>query len=271
MSKKCLNCGSEIFNKRNIFCCRSCSASYNNKKRKLTENTKKKISNSIKQKLLNGEKIGCCKINLDKNQNKIKKICIGCGKEFFTYKSQNHIFCSLKCKNENWKRLAKTIAPNSGGYRKGSGTGKKGWFKGYWCDSSYELAWVIYHIDHNITFERNYQKFEYEYQNKKYFYIPDFIKEKTFYEIKGYLDAKSKEKHKQFNGDLQILFKKDMIHIFNYVENKYGKDFIKLYDKNTYAEKTNKCIICGKDAKNIYCSRKCSMIGNRKITKIKTT
>lgn len=27
-----------------------------------------------------------------------------------------------------------------GGYRKGSGRGKKGRYKGYWCDSSWELA-----------------------------------------------------------------------------------------------------------------------------------
>ncbi|MEI7942893.1 MAG: hypothetical protein WCH76_06985 [Candidatus Riflemargulisbacteria bacterium] len=43
----------------------------------------------------------------------------------------------------------------SGGYRRKSGRGKHGWYKGIWCDSSWELAWVMYHLDHGIPFERN--------------------------------------------------------------------------------------------------------------------
>jgi len=37
-----------------------------------------------------------------------------------------------------------------GGKRIGSGRGKSGWYKGYWCDSSWELAYVIYNIDHDV-------------------------------------------------------------------------------------------------------------------------
>ena len=46
----------------------------------------------------------------------------------------------------------------AGGYRRGSGRGKKGWYKGYWCDSSWELAWVIYSLEHGVEFTRNWKK-----------------------------------------------------------------------------------------------------------------
>lgn len=42
-----------------------------------------------------------------------------------------------------------------GGYRKGSGVGKSGWYNGIYCDSSWELAYVIYHIDNNLPIIRN--------------------------------------------------------------------------------------------------------------------
>jgi hypothetical protein len=53
-----------------------------------------------------------------------------------------------------------------GGYERGSGRGKKGWFRGYWCDSTYELVFVAYALDHEIPFERNLEVFPYEYQGK---------------------------------------------------------------------------------------------------------
>lgn len=34
--------------------------------------------------------------------------------------------------------------PNMGGLRHGSGRGKKGWYKGFYCRSTWELAWLVY-------------------------------------------------------------------------------------------------------------------------------
>ena len=125
--------------------------------------------------------------------------------------------------------------PLAGGIRKGSGRGKKGWYCGYWCDSSWELAWVIYHIDHNIKFERNNEPFQYSYNGKQYKYYPDFIKENVYYEIKGrrgyaFLEDKEKEKIKQFDLTLIVLYEKEMKMFLKYVIDKYGKDFIKKYE-----------------------------------------
>ena len=84
---------------------------------------------------------------------------------------------------ERKRKISESMKKNSlcGGLRKGSGRGKKGWYKGYWCDSSWELAWVIYNLDNNIKFERNNIGFEYVYKGKKRKYHPDFLISETYY------------------------------------------------------------------------------------------
>jgi len=47
--KRCPNCNKIIIKLENKFCSRSCSASYNNKKRKHSEESKRKISESVKK------------------------------------------------------------------------------------------------------------------------------------------------------------------------------------------------------------------------------
>lgn len=137
------------------------------------------------------------------------------------------------------------INKKSGGLRKGSGRGKKGTYKGYWCDSSYELAWVIYHIDHNIKFTRNLEKFPYYFNNELKNYIPDFIIDNTYFEIKGYKDEKVDLKIEYFPFELKLLYTEDLKEIFEYVITNYGKNFISLYEEKIYKEK--KCSICSKD------------------------
>jgi len=139
---------------------------------------------------------------------------------------------------ERKEKISETMKKNplSGGLRKGSGKGKKGKYKGYWCDSSWELAWVIYNIEHNIKFERNNVGFEYEYKGKKRKYHPDFLISETYYEIKGRrsfekMDDENKEKIKQFKFNLNVLYEKDMKQYLTYVINKYGKDYIRLYEQ----------------------------------------
>ena len=41
-----------------------------------------------------------------------------------------------------------------GGYQEKSGRGKKGRYKGIWCDSSWELAFVLYCLDRNRSISR---------------------------------------------------------------------------------------------------------------------
>jgi hypothetical protein len=125
-----------------------------------------------------------------------------------------HAECWLKC---------------SGGNRKGAGRGKHGWYKGIWCDSSYELAWVIYQLDHNIPFTRNTQSYEYTFNGKQYQYYPDFIQGGKIIEIKGFVNEQTLAKIKSV-PNLIILMRNDLQKEFDYVIRKYGKDFIKLYN-----------------------------------------
>ena len=195
-----------------------------------SQKTKDKISNSVK----NSE------IFKIKNREshlivpKIELICPLCNKTFYCYSTQKTIFCSRKCFDidvQNGHIYSKN--PKSGGYRKGSGIGKKGWYNEIWCDSSYELAYVIFNIDHNIKFQRNHQFFEYSYQNHKFKYYPDFIENNIFIEIKGFITDKDYEKIKQFPSDKKLI----LLHGINinkpyleYVKSVYGNNFINKYN-----------------------------------------
>lgn len=121
----------------------------------------------------------------------------------------------------------------AGGYRKGSGFGKHGTYKGYYCDSSWELAFVIYNLDHGILFARNRKKFRYLFEGKEYTYMPDFFMNGMYVEIKGYWTKQWQAKLDQFpeKEKIKIIGKNEIQKYIKYVENKYGKDFIKLYEK----------------------------------------
>ena len=114
------------------------------------------------------------------------------------------------------------------------GKGKRGYYKGYYCQSSWELAYVIYQLEHNVAFIRNKEGFKYILEGIERSYFPDFylIDDDTYVEIKGYYDNKTKEKEKQFpaNKKLQVLKYEEMQPILDYVVSKYGKKFIELYE-----------------------------------------
>lgn len=141
------------------------------------------------------------------------------------------------------QKISSTAKKNkkSGGRRIGSGRGKKGWYKGFFCDSSWELAWVIYHIDNDILFERNHEYFDYSYEEEMHKFYPDFIKENIYYELKGYKTKQVEAKISQFPHKIVVLFEKDLKYILEYVIEKYGKNFISLYDGKKYLKICVKC------------------------------
>lgn len=118
---------------------------------------------------------------------------------------------------------------NFGGYQPGSGHGRKGRYKGIWCDSTWELAYVIFNIDHAIPFERNFDAFEYEYKGTIHKYIPDFKQGDSYIEIKGYERPIDKIKYTAVSN-LQVLYEEDMTEYLEYVKNTYGGDFARMYD-----------------------------------------
>ena len=228
---------------------------------KHTEETKLKIKNKLKELfILNPDKF-----LKSKKDSKVLS-CIECNSRMELRPSSKRKFCSLQC-----KKLSKEkgyFKGKSGGLRKGSGRSKSGWYKGYYCNSSYELAWVIYSLDNNVKFKRNTKGFEYtNTEGSISNYYPDFYVEttETFIEIKGYKEKEFYNKHNSFKEKIMVIDKKDIKPILLYVKNKYGTDFIELYEGNPHRVKNNKCLCCGEPAKFQYCSRICSGKGVRKL------
>lgn len=130
---------------------------------------------------------------------------------------------------ERKKKISEKARLNNGGYRRGSGRGKKGWYKGFFCDSSYELAYLIYCLDHNFNIKRNTEKRTYIWEGNLKNYIPDFIVEGKVVEIKGFKSEQWQAKL-DANPDITVLYGSDLKDVFNYVNEKYGKNFINLYE-----------------------------------------
>ena len=226
-----------------------------------TEETKRKISEKIQE---------CLRLNPEKfkksKKQKVVKVCINCKCRMELRPSGKNKFCSLKCKDDAVKNGY--LKGKSGGIREGSGRSKSGWYKGYYCNSSYELAWVIYSLDNNVNFKRNTKGFEYINTNGNISnYYPDFYIEntETYIEIKGYKEKEFHNKQNGFKEKIIVIDNNDIKLILLYVKNKYGKNFIELYEGNPHKLKNNKCLCCGKPAKFQYCSRICSGKGVRKL------
>jgi hypothetical protein len=236
-------------------CARTFSSLINRTERNL------KISKAIKQKLLNGDKVGFCKIDFNKKVNKKCEIC-KCNT------LNNKRFCSQKCQTVNWSKKVNSHPNNLGGYRQNSGRSKSGYYKGIFSNSTYELCWIIYRLEHNLFVKR----FEGFLTNGKLKYFPDFILDdnKTIVEIKGFEDkekVKAKTKlAKSLGYKVILLYEKDLQKEFKFVFNKFGtKDFKTLYDgyKPKFELKCNHCNkTYFKDKKpkteRNFCSRSCS-------------
>lgn len=220
---KCVCCGIDIpYEKRkNKFCSHVCSAKTTNLGRVASKEQKEKVRKAV----LSWQEANPDKV--EKSQH-IDLTCKQCNALFSVPPSgKNRKFCSRKCADYGHDKT------KSGGYREGSGRGKKGWYKGYWCDSSWELAWVIYSLESGVKFIRNTKGFDYVFEGKQHKYYPDYSTDTSVYvEVKGYDQAQWQAKLKAFPEKIEVFGKKEMAPILSYVVEKYGKDFIRLYEKN---------------------------------------
>ena len=121
----------------------------------------------------------------------------------------------------------------AGGYRNGSGRSKSGYYRGIYCGSTYELCWVIYHLDHNIEFTR----FPGKLSSDDLTYYPDFLlgDNNTIIETKGYESQDSVNRKNElaeyFGYIVKVLRKDDLKFAFDYVISVYRTNkFYELYD-----------------------------------------
>ena len=88
---------------------------------------------------------------------------------------------------------------------------------------------MIFHLDHNIEIRRCTEFRKYVFNGKERKYYPDFIVNGQYFEIKGYNSPQWEAKHAA-NPDVKVLFERDMLEIFQYVEIKYGVNYTDLYE-----------------------------------------
>lgn len=239
-----IECSESVYKrgKYKKFCSSKCANS-----RIHSEETKQKTANSLKEYYKTHDlPIGFCGCK-DKNGNYCRYktyICKYCGKEFTVGDKRNtggRQYCSNECRKAWIKENVKW-----GGCRDGSGRGKSGWYKGIYCSSTWELAYVIYCIDHNIPIERCKEKRSYTYKGKVHNYHPDFVTPDGIVEIKGYVTEQWLEKEKQ-NPDVKTLYKDDMEKYLKYVHDNYTNCLTDLYDDSKPAPVLSKTCWVHKD------------------------
>jgi len=119
--------------------------------------------------------------------------------------------------NTNWKNSVHK-----------SGRGKKGYHEGYYYMSSWELAYIIYSIDHSIKIKRVWEQFNYKFEGVDRQYIPDFYleDEECYVEIKGYCNTQWESKLEAFPHPIKVLYKKEIQPYLKYVIENYGPDIL---------------------------------------------
>lgn len=163
------------------------------------------------------------------------RLCVICNTAI-RYERREYKTCSDYCYRKLLSQSMKQRVAEAGGNfnTKGPGASKYGTYKGYHCDSSWELAFVIYHLEQNIPFTRNTESFSYLFNGAEHKYYPDFIVDDTYIEIKNYDSYRNKAKREQFPKDkkLKTFFRKEMQPYLDYCINKYGTEFYTLYDQD---------------------------------------
>lgn len=270
--KICKFCGNTYYKAwtksgKSDFCSQKCSRAYS------THSSREEINKKVSLALQGISTKSGGKINVLEDYIKNPKCCLICG-EKLPYEKRKRNTCSERCAEllRIKSNRERGTYEKTGGYRDGSSRSKSGYYKGFFCGSTYELVYYIYCIDHGIKIERNTKAFPYEWEGKSHNYLPDFRTEDGLVEIKGYGNKLVDVKLNSVDEPIKILYYKDIEYMMDYIDEKYGvyhkgkqNNYYTLYDeyKPTY---NYVCSQCGKEFgrdKEIktdlkFCSRSCS-------------
>lgn len=234
-----------------IFVCDNCGKEYRNGDRLRENKSGRHFCSDLCSKQFSQKHVDVKKISLSR-QRQIQQLknkyyeeshpCPICGGEIpFERRHRKTCSneCSLKSKSINVSKALKGTG-KAGGYHEKSSRGKYGYYKGIFCASTYELAFLIYCLDHKITIERNLKGYEYVWNGEKHIYYPDWLVNKDhLVETKNFITELVLEKAKAVNDyPIEILDFKKLIPYFDYVAKTYNKkyygkrnNFYELYDE----------------------------------------
>lgn len=211
------------------FCSRSCANAKTH-----SEKTKQRIRNSCiayNQKTGSENHFGHLQAVTRYLNN--PKHCSVCGTQL-SYEQRYNTTCSKTCHKKLLSQIHSAIAAKvNDSFYSHLKNCRSGYFKGIHCDSSWELALLVYCIDHNIAIQRNHRWFNYFYENAWHKYFPDFIINDTYIEVKGFNTPKVQAKIEQFPKNLKykILYESELQPCLVYCKQTYGNAFWEiLYD-----------------------------------------
>ena len=109
----------------------------------------------------------------------------------------------------------------------------RGTYKGIYFQYSFELAWIVWNLEHGIKIFRCEETFQYwdsELQKERTYY-PDFVLEDgTIVEIKGRVISSTLDKQKAmievYHKKYLLLTQDKIQHCIDYCKEKYGNDFL---------------------------------------------
>lgn len=205
------------------FCSQNCANSH-----LVTKQTRDKISEGLRTSVaLQNDVITRKQTALKEYYSNPIKCCI-CD-TVIPYEKRYRKTCSDKCESTLCSRNSKEAVIQHGGNlnQKGFKSHFQGNYKGYHCDSTWELAFIVYHLENEIPFKRNTDHFPYIHEGQEHNYFPDFIIDGIYYEVKGYHNNIVEAKINQFPQDkkLVVLYYDDMKPMIDYCISRYGSNY----------------------------------------------
>ncbi len=143
--------------------------------------------------------------------------CQYCGKIWYTTVSglkSHEKFCLqnpnkkvIEVSEEIRKKISNKLKGKTGGYKltQNSTRTHRGYYKGIYCMSSWELAWVYTQIKNGKNVQQCREQFEYEMNGEKHMYTPDFIIDGVYYEIKNWHRPDTDFKVRDFPKDKKLI------------------------------------------------------------------
>jgi very-short-patch-repair endonuclease len=217
-SKYCLECGKELNSNIKKFCNSSCSAKFNNKKRKLSDETKKKISLSLA-----GKKKEYCSRYITKKRN-----CVYCKKTFNVNRIKNGTFSNSKCCSENCRKKHKSVMNKISMERIIKEGRHQGW-KTRNIISYPEKIFIKVLKNNNIDYQHNYSILKKDLGvNEPYSYFLDFYISNKNIDLE--IDGKQHRYRKEHDKKRDNVLKKNGFNVYRIhwksINTKKGKLYI---------------------------------------------